>query len=89
MLIFCCTCSSRSRVKGNLELYLAYVTTGEDEENQEAEADTSGAQNSTDPTVRSHLSLLLMEPLLSYGTCPLQFAFKFGMFKKKNVIDIF
>lgn len=42
--------SSRSRVKGTLELYLAYVSNGEDEENQEAEADTSGAQNSSDPS---------------------------------------
>lgn len=78
MLIFCC--SSRSRVKGNLELYLCYVSSGEDEENQEAEADTSGAQNSTDPTVRSHLCLLLMELMLFL----LQFAFRFRILKRKE-----
>nr|XP_022331309.1 E3 ubiquitin-protein ligase NEDD4-like isoform X2 [Crassostrea virginica] len=40
--------SSRSRVKGNLEMYIAYIATGEEGEN--VEDDTSGAQNSTDPT---------------------------------------
>lgn len=67
-------------MKGTLELYLAYVSNGEDEENQEAEADTSGAQNSSDPSVRSHLSLLLMELLLFL----LQFALRFRISKRKE-----
>ncbi|XP_062569562.1 E3 ubiquitin-protein ligase NEDD4-like [Saccostrea cucullata] len=39
--------SSRSRVRGNLMIYLAYVTP---EEGVETQQDDSGAQNSTEPT---------------------------------------
>ncbi|XP_061173207.1 E3 ubiquitin-protein ligase NEDD4-like isoform X1 [Saccostrea echinata] len=39
--------SSRSRVKGNLKIYLGYIHS---EEDGETEQDDSGAQNSTDPS---------------------------------------